>query len=136
MATMTSPSRSYEYTVKLGKERIYLTQFGRIGMQAYAQVVSGKRTVDELAAELRATSHQDENKALAVRFALLGVEQARAAGGTKAILDLAARDAAVRALKALEDEIFVYPAPPPAPVQPDTCRHGVSFAVACSQCGE
>lgn len=111
-------------------ESIYLTRFGQAGMRAFAEVLSGRQTADALAAKLAGHTPPTDDEALALRFALLGIDLARAATGSFRH-DQAA---AIRAMKALEHETLGRPAPVIVPAQPDTCRHGIAYAAVCAAC--
>lgn len=116
-------------------ESIYLTRFGQIGMRAYFEVASGRKPASDLENKLRAHVPATDDDALGLRFALLGIEMARRSKGAAGNIT-AETAATVRAMKALEDETLDRPAPATAPAQPDTCRHGVSYAAVCAACDE
>lgn len=119
--------QTYEYRGPRLSDSIYLTRFGVTGMRAWSEIMTERQTADAMSAKLAASAPTSPEAALAFQFAARGIELAR----TKAT-----QWATAQAMQAMEAELLPTRPAAVAPAQPDTCRHGVSYAAVCPQCEE
>lgn len=132
-ATTTEQTREYRF----GKQSVYLTRFGQMGVRSYFEVIGGKQTAAALAAKFNAARPVAADEQLALRFGLLGVELASKATPHFGAKHTEQEEAGMyTAMAALEAETVNRPAPVAPISQPATCRHGIPFTATCAICDE
>lgn len=129
-------TRSVEYRDINGRHIAYLGRLGQCVMAARAEILTGKRSAEELIASIScmASVTTDETVQAELVAARMGVALAQQTPATAVDGD----DyyvGAVRAAQVYEHGICPRPAPPQPRSDPaDRCRHGVLLSAECRDC--